>query len=98
MPRTRRRSRAPMLALVIVGLAVSIAGCKSSSPRVVLVNPVTWVTTDDGHTIPTDIIKIGPGAECYVYVHTSEGWTLSSAPVRIPEGWICAPAPPKEVR
>ena len=50
------------------GLLVLTAGCKSSSPRVVIVPPIKYV---DG--VPTDMVKLGPD-EVRVYVHTAEGW------------------------
>ena len=57
-----------------------------------MIPPITWVTID-GQQVPTDLIKLGPGA-VRVYVHTADGgWTLSDNKVSL-EGWLASPPPP----
>ncbi len=74
---------------VVVGLTALIPGCKSSSPRVVIVPPIKYV---DG--VPTDLVKLGPD-DVRVYVHTADGWVLSENKVSL-EGWLAAPPPPQK--
>lgn len=78
----------------VAGLSASMSAC-ASNPRVVLVPPITWVQTEDGKTIPSDVIQLGPGVRGPVYVRLDGQWVLSDGPVDIPEGWVAAPPPPQ---
>ena len=81
-----------LLTCAMLGLVGSILGCVSSNPRVVLIPPI--VTTPEG---VSDLIRLGPDVRGHIYVFTADGFVLSADPVTLPEGWLAAPPPSREV-